>query len=249
MKYVGGKSRIGQQIAAYLNELRRPGQPYWEPFVGGLWVAHHIGPGPNYFSDAHEDLINLYKAILAGWNPPTNITYDEYYEIKAMDPCPLRTFVGYGSSFSGKYWGGYAREIVGDDNSNRYTKEAAVSLTWKLSRLNDPFLFSADYNEADVPIKYMGNLLIYCDPPYEGTTGYSYLDPFDNEKFWDKCREFSEAGHTVVVSEFNAPDDFSEVMSWPLSRNLKANGSTHITERLFRFGEHCRIQPLLFPME
>jgi len=34
MQYLGGKSRTRNEIAAYLNRIRRPGQPYWEPFVG-----------------------------------------------------------------------------------------------------------------------------------------------------------------------------------------------------------------------
>ena len=56
-----------------------------------------------------------------------------------------------------------------------------------------------------------GNALIYCDPPYSNTTRYNKVLPFDTNAFWIKVREWSIAGHTVVVSERTAPNDFRSI--------------------------------------
>ena len=48
------------------------------------------------------------------------------------------------------------------------------------------------------------NSVIYCDPPYNNTAQYVTGD-FDNNAFFDWCRKQKEL---VVVSEYEAPDDF-----------------------------------------
>lgn len=50
-------------------------------------------------------------------------------------------------------------------------------------------------------------MLVYCDPPYANTTQYGAFDGFDHKVFWDKMREWARC-NTVVVSEYEAPDDF-----------------------------------------
>ena len=48
------------------------------------------------------------------------------------------------------------------------------------------------------------NSVIYCDPPYNNTAQYVTGD-FDSNAFFDWCRKQKEL---VVVSEYDAPDDF-----------------------------------------
>lgn len=38
MRYVGGKFRISKQLTDFLKSVRKPGQIYVEPFVGGASV-------------------------------------------------------------------------------------------------------------------------------------------------------------------------------------------------------------------
>jgi DNA adenine methylase len=52
--------------------------------------------------------------------------------------------------------------------------------------------------------------LIYLDPPYEGTTDYG--EAFNSKFFWDTVREWSKIT-VVVVSEYEAPDDFECIAS------------------------------------
>lgn len=74
------------------------------------------------------------------------------------------------------------------------------------------------------------NSVIYCDPPYNNTAQYVTGD-FDNNAFFEWCRRQKEL---VVVSEYDAPDDFQCVATFnrrsKLQGGIKGNGKA---ERLF----------------
>ena len=76
------------------------------------------------------------------------------------------------------------------------------------------------------------NSIIYCDPPYNNTAQYVTGD-FDNNAFFDWCKKQKEL---VVVSEYEAPDDFQCVANF--NRRSKLQGGTNgkrdgKAERLF----------------
>ena len=80
----------------------------------------------------------------------------------------------------------------------------------------------------------MTRCIIYCDPPYEGTTSYK-TGAFDHEKFWNWCRMMSQY-NTVFVSEYNAPSDFTCIWEGEIKTNFasKRGAATHnATEKLF----------------
>ena len=93
-----------------------------------------------------------------------------------------------------------------------------------------------NYWELEIP----PNSVIYCDPPYEGTTKYVGRNGFNHTLFWDWCRDKSKQGHNVYISEYNAPKDFVCVWEMETKSQLSANGSTGgnkiSTERLFVYG-------------
>jgi len=64
------------------------------------------------------------------------------------------------------------------------------------------YVGSKNKKELDIP----ANSLVYCDPPYRGSTGYDGW--FDSRAFWQWCRDKTREGHTVFVSEYKAPPDF-----------------------------------------
>lgn len=64
------------------------------------------------------------------------------------------------------------------------------------------------------------NSVIYCDPPYNNTAQYVTGD-FDTNAFFEWCRKQTEL---VVVSEYDAPDDFQCVAI--LNRRSKLQGGT-----------------------
>ena len=83
--------------------------------------------------------------------------------------------------------------------------------------------------DLDIP----NNSIIYCDPPYKDTTKYSNL--FNHDEFWEWCRQKSKEGHSVYISEYNAPDDFECIWQKEIVSSLtKDTGSKKGVEKLFK---------------
>ena len=74
--------------------------------------------------------------------------------------------------------------------------------------------------------------MIYCDPPYQGTKQYANATQFDYEKFWQWCRDMSK-NNIVIISEQNAPDDFTCIWQQEVSRSIKATDKSKSVEKLF----------------
>ena len=70
--------------------------------------------------------------------------------------------------------------------------------------------------------------LIYCDPPYFGTTN---SEGFNTEIFWAVVRQWSKK-NTVFVSSYEAPDDFICVGKSEKQCSLNGKHSQRI-EKLF----------------
>ena len=87
--------------------------------------------------------------------------------------------------------------------------------------------------QTDQNLKIPPNSLIYCDPPYQGTTNYK--NAFNHEEFWEWCRNKTKEGHTVFISEYNAPRDFMCLWEKEIVSSLTKNtGSKKGVEKLFR---------------
>jgi DNA adenine methylase len=111
VQYVGGKKTIARWVRDVVAAQRGDSGTYIEPFVGGGSVYAAVAPSfPRAgFGDLHPDLIALWAAVAEGWLPPENISEDDYRTVRAGPVCALRGFVGFGCSFGGKWFGGYAR--------------------------------------------------------------------------------------------------------------------------------------------
>lgn len=226
---MGGKSRLAKRLAGYLESRREPGQLYWEPFVGGASVIARMGDhGPRIGSDANEALITLYRAMQNGWEPPESLGEEEYRRLKeAKDPAdPLTAFAGFGCSFGGKWFGGYARS-----RGTNFVSVAKRSLLAKAKACGTVDWQCRAYNDTPAP----AGALIYCDPPYSGTTGYGAAGPFDSSAFWRWAEAASERS-VVLVSEYEAPRGWVSVWEAPHLCQLRRTGSTtKTTERLFEY--------------
>ena len=79
------------------------------------------------------------------------------------------------------------------------------------------------------------NSLVYCDPPYAGTTqGYSSTS-FDSIMFWNTMRHWAREGNTVLVSEYVAPDFAHEVWSTDTKTRMHCReGQAPRVEKLFQ---------------
>lgn len=226
IRYFGGKSRIGKDIVKVLKSLRKENQPYIEPFVGGGWVMS-LMDGERYAYDKHPYLIEMYKSMQQGWIPPTELSKEQYQYIKDnKDEKPYLTgFVGFGCSFAGKWFGGYTHS-----KDRNYCLNAYNSIMKKMDNMKDVYFDCKDYRELKP-----SDSLIYCDPPYQGTTQYgSIVGNFDSEEFWDVMREWS-INNTVVISEYQAPDDFVEIWRKETKTDIrnKNNKKEQRIEKLF----------------
>lgn len=234
MHYFGGKQRIAKHIIPVLESLRKPDQTFLEPFVGGANIITKM-TGPRIASDIHEDLILLWKALQDdNFDLPTNVTLEEYQAIRKEPPSALRAFIGFGLSYAGKYFGGYARGGTDSKgNPRNYAANARNSLMKKRLGLKDVEFHCKSYDEWN-PVDW----LIYVDPPYMGTTKI-HGKSFDTEKFWNVMREWSKT-NTVIISEYNAPPDFNCILEIPTKTDIrtKANGKELRIEKLFRHSDH-----------
>ena len=72
--------------------------------------------------------------------------------------------------------------------------------------------------------------VIYCDPPYQGTT--KYKDDFDHDEFWNWCRKMNGKGNKIYVSEYHAPDDFKCIWQKTINNSLSSKCRKAV-ERLY----------------
>ena len=198
MQYLGGKTRIAKALAAEINKVRRPGQLVWDAFCGGLSMSCALSvAGPVLSTDACAPLIALYQAVQAGWEPPTVLSREEYHVARSLpDSDPLKAFAGFGCSFGGKWFGGYAS---GFNGPLTYVQLAArnvkrsVTAGCKLARIS---FLDVEPGPCDA--------VLYLDPPYRGTTGYAGVPPFDYDAFGQAVVDWSEFAD-VFVSEYAFP--------------------------------------------
>lgn len=159
-------------------------------------------------NDRHEYLIAMLQGVQQGYNLPEHITPEQYRYIrenKDADPV-LAGFVGFGCSFGGKWFGGYARNKTGTN----YAEQSKRSLLKDMATLQDAQFVCGDYRRLCIP----QNSVIYADPPYNNTTGCAG-DRFDTTEFWIAMRLLADLGHTVFVSEQEAPPDIQCIWEKP----------------------------------
>lgn len=79
---MGSKARIAKYIAPFILDHLTTETVYVEPFAGGMNMVSHINTqhtGPVIAADSHEYLIEMWKALLSGWQPPEQISREQYY--------------------------------------------------------------------------------------------------------------------------------------------------------------------------
>lgn len=229
MQYMGGKSRISKQIAEILNSDINKDTPFVSLFCGSCAIESKVQADVKILNDKHPYLIAMWQALQNGWTPPDVVTKEEYYRVKAnMDENPALTgFIGFGCSFGGKWWGGYAKDKRGDD----YCGQAKRGLLKDLVGIQSATFTCLDYRDVEIP----DGAVVYCDPPYVNTTGYT-VGQFDTNEFWDYMRQISKRCD-VYISEESAPDDFKCIWSKEKVRTLEKSDNVGRVkvEKLFKY--------------
>jgi len=210
------------------------------PVFGG--GANIIDKVPSYLAkygnDINEYLIAMLQAVQNGWQPPSNISETDYQNIRHHPQNyskALVGFVGIGCSYSGKWWGGYARGKSNRGFERNYCLESKTNLLSQ--NLTNITFTSGTYIDMYIP----ENSIIYCDPPYAGTTKYT-TGTFDHVKFWSWCESKVDEGHKVFVSEYTAPEHWRCVWSKEVNNTLvKDTGSKRGVEKLFTLTKETRV--------
>ena len=231
MRYVGGKYRASEKITEAILANTPWRDRYLEPFVGGASVTEKLAP---HFTDPvvcdfNENVTVLWEAVLRhGWLPyPEHVTEDMYREaMNDPEVSPWRSFVLFGASFGGKWRGGYGRQRGNDQSVScetaRSLRRAREALQGRVTVLP-----AAPYWEHTPG----HGTVVYCDPPYAGTTGYATGD-FDHDRFWATMDEWVSAGAHVFVSEKTGPSHWDVV--WEKETTIMLNkGSGTWSDKLF----------------
>ena len=229
---MGSKRRISKYIVPIIQEyINENTTAYIEPFVGGGNIITKIDCDIRIGSDINLPLIELLKHIRDHPNDiPDDITEEEYNNVRTnKDKYPLWYvgLVGFNCTFGGKYYGGYARAI--QQNGETRNRSILRNLKKWCVNLQGIEFICCDYNKYDC----LENCVIYCDPPYFNTTGYK--NKFDSLQFYDWVRDVS-LKNTVIVSEYQMPDDFRCIWERDIVVNLDASNNKPRTEKLFVWG-------------
>jgi len=225
LQYLGGKSRISNQISEILNKYTKD-RTFYSLFCGSSSIESKIIAKEVVLNDFHPYLIEMFLDLQKGRDFPENVSEEEYKRVKENKDLDkgLSSFIGFGCSFGGKWWGGYARQTKGLN----YAKTCKNSLAKKMKTLSGAKFNNLDYREVEIK----NDSVIYCDPPYKGTTGYSNSSDFSHDDFWEYMRKLSE-NNMVFISEINAPEDFVPIWTKDFTRNLDAKVVFTSTEKLF----------------
>lgn len=247
MQYLGGKSRLAKEIAAHLEAcaqqlstlgvIMKSGYAQIEDrFCGALSVAAAIKHRPLICSDANAALICTLKKVQEGWNPPLDLSEEEYKALKKRNDStdPMTAFAAAGCSFGGKWWGGYARQRVAVWNKGRqtynYAAGAARSLINKTRKPAQFEIICRDYRE-DLFKKTCRPRVVYFDPPYRDSVGYPAVGDFDHDEFWNLAGQLARSGVVVRVSEYAAPDGWISACSFGQKQILgRSRGAKKVRE-------------------
>lgn len=237
MRYLGNKTRLAKELAPILTKHLTGVNWYIEPFAGAFGMISNIDYPHRIAYDVDIPIITLMKAVRDGWTPPDEISEEEYKRLKDSgfagiygddELTRLVAFAGYGCSFGGKWFGGFARGGESGGKPRNHVAESSrnlIKMRPKLQGINIRFFnyLTAPTGEENV---------VYCDPPY--STGTQYKDSFDHKTFWEWVRLESQINY-VYVSEYNAPDDFVAIWSKEHKSGIDNKATTHkpTVEKLF----------------
>lgn len=236
MKYVGSKNKLAKDLVPIIQSyITNDTKGYLEPFVGGANMIDKIKCDNKIGCDAHEELIHLLRYLQTDNVLQQHITEEQYNNVRLnKDNYPkwYVGFVGFCATFGAKYFGGYARSFKADGITPRDQSNESIRNIEKQRPLLKNIKFYTEKFQ-DQPKDIIKGYVIYCDPPYECPTKYS-TDRFPHEEFWDWCREMSKE-NIVLVSEYNAPDDFECIWSksHKTSLNTQSGEQVERLEKLF----------------
>lgn len=137
-------------------------------------------------------------------------------------------YVGILCSFRGVMFGSYSKDI--ERPKRYYRQEHYNNAAAQRDAIADVIFGHCDYRAW----RNVKNCIVYCDPPYNDTSGYTRgrqaTNSIDYDEYYDFCRHISKS-NIVLCSEYAMPSDFKELLSVPLN-----SGKIKRTEKLYTLG-------------
>lgn len=232
MRYQGGKSRIAKPIASAIElrqQSRESNNTLVSLFCGSCSIESKLAPNFDRVicNDKHKYLIEMFKALQNGYELPEYISEEQYKYIREHkdEDMALTGFVGFGCSFGGRFFEGYARN---KENTN-YALQSKKSVLKDMQTLWNAEFTCLDYRDVIIP----KDSVVYTDPPYNNTKPIN-RESFNTQEFWEYMRKISK-DNMVFISELNAPDDFKCIWERPFTRTLDRNKNNQfkVVEKLF----------------
>ena len=225
MKYMGSKRRIAKYILPIMLAEKKPEQWWVEPFVGGGNVidkvaGNRIGADLDHY--AIDALISIRDCVLDLPKNNSEFTEDDYKKLKENDDYKYKGYAGFSFGFGSRWLATWRK----DKDMRDYVKQSYNSAIKQSPLLQGVILVNQGYLDLKIP----DNSVIYCDPPYYST--YGYTNKIDHVVFWEWVRTKSKEGHKVFVSEYNAPNDFECIWQKEIANFIKT--SNNAIEKLFR---------------
>jgi DNA adenine methylase len=236
MKYMGSKNRIANEILPIILKDRKENQYYIEPFCGGLGTFDKV-TGNRIGIDKNKYLIAMWKGLQENRDKPMEISKELYSRARTeynngtnieFDDFMIG-WIGWMASFNGRFFdGGYSGKTATRD----YIDEQIRNTLKQVEFLKDAIFISGDYSDLEI----FESSIIYCDIPYQHTTQYVTSKNFDHNKFWQWCRDMTNQGNQVFISEYQAPNDFKCIWSKDVTNSMNATLTYKPVERLFVYG-------------
>jgi DNA adenine methylase len=225
---MGGKNRIATQlvdaVCAEVGEV----SCWVEPFVGGGSVAAVAAERFGcqlVLSDVDPLTTLLWDRSSSFSLGELQMTRAEYDRLRAADGDDMLTaLTAFGASWGGKKWGGFAA-----GGGRDYFAEGVRSWRRKFDAMSSASLVTSECLPYWRVVPPAGSV-VYCDPPYAGTTGYRSGE-FDHARFFAWCEAQTVP---VFVSEFSAPEHWRVVFERDVSRSMRSADGSSMPEKLFR---------------
>lgn len=242
MKYMGSKARIAKEILPIILKDRKEEQWYVEPFAGGMNTISEV-LGNRIANDNNKYLIEMWKGLLLNTERPSKIDKEFYDKVR----CEYKNksnkiysdfligWVGFMASANGRFFdGGYSGLTITKDNNIRdYISESIKNIEKQIPKLKGVNFYNFNYLDLKIP----KNSIIYCDKPYFGVKQYSTSKNFNHNEFWLWCKKMKNEGHSIFISEYEAPKEFiciwEKVVNSSLSANGLIGGNKKSVEKLF----------------
>lgn len=261
MRYMGGKYRLSKYLLPIILKDREEGQPYYDICCGAGNMSTGI-PGKVTAVDNHYYVIEALKLIRdhptalpknAGEFTKEDFnTYKKYLkEGKEYLIHPgIFGYIGFVASYAGRWYNTWASSGVTDNSistnsipSNTISTNSIptksksrdfIAEGYRNAQKQSPRIQNVHYIAADFDsIEIEEESIVYIDPPYRDTTGYSTKKTaFPYEYFYKWCKWLKNKKKCrVFISEYKTP--FTPIWYKEVPKNTSRLKTSRTTEVLW----------------